>query len=180
MSILTSNHEKTNSEEEGNDGNSKLASNTLKNNQQQTCPTPTPRSILRKHVEKKVSTNTCINVQRTTILINDTDINDERDSDYTGDEDDEEGEESNASLLSIEKEDKNNEQHYRYSARQKQKDKSFPTLSLTSNVNTNTAACTENNQPRNRPTCVTFADDQSTIVRRGSSTPSSGESNIDP
>jgi hypothetical protein len=181
MSILTNNCEKTNNEDNDNDGNSKHVSNTLKQNQEQSSTTPTTpplRSILRKHDQKKVSTNSS-NVQQTSILINENDNNDERDSDYTGDEDEEEEEEekeSNASHISIEKESQNNEQHYCYSSRQNQNDKSSPT----SKVKSNPVVCIENNQSRSRATCVTFANDQLTITRQGSTTPPIGGVTIEP
>ena len=179
MSILTNNYEKTNNEDDDNDENSKHISNTVKHNQEQSSTTPPLRSILRKHDQKKVSTNNR-NVQQTSIPINENDNNDERDSDYTGDEDEEEEEKSNASHISIEKDSKNNEQHYCYSSRQNQNDKSSPTLSSTSTVKTNPVVCIENNQSRYRATCVTFANDQTTITRRGSTTPPIGGVTIEP
>ena len=185
MPILTNNFQKTYNDEkvreEGDDGNSKLVSITSDSNQEQTFTAPTLRSILRKHVGKKVSTNTCSNAQQTSILINENCSNDERDSDYTGDE--EGDEESNDRNIDI-----SNEQHYHSFSRQQQKDQFLRTLPSTSSVSpletsktrTEPASFNENEHSRNRTACVTFTNDQPTIIHRSSSTPPFGGFNIEP
>jgi hypothetical protein len=202
MSIVTNNHQNNGNDQEAEEEtdieNLKLVSVTLENNQDQNSSTSTLRSILRKQGEKQASTNTASNVQQTSILIKEDANNDERDSDYTGDEDEEE--ESNDSNISIEKESKSNEQHHQHccsSTLQQQKDQFVRTLSSTPSVfplgikrtrtETEVIRVTEsttshhgNDQSPNRTTCVTFTNDQPTIIHRSSSTPPFGGFDIEP
>jgi hypothetical protein len=171
MSILkTDNNNQVDEEDDAK--KPKFVSITLENNPKQPFSNPKLRSILRKNVEKKVSTN----AQQIPILINENDNNNERDSDYTGDEDEED---FNAGNISIEKESQPNEQHYRHFSHQEQKDQPFQTLSLTSSVkpletrktSIEKLANTINDQSPSRTACVTFTDEQPTIIHRSSSTP---------
>jgi hypothetical protein len=182
MSILKSTHPKIDNHdqvsEEDDDKNPKFVSIILENNSNQTSPTPKLRSILRKHVEKKVSTTTSSNVQQTSTLINENDNNNERDSDYTGDEYDEE--ENNVSNVSVERKSQTNEQHF---SRQQKKDQSFQRLSSTFPVNlsettkarTEKSTNTVNDQSSNRTGCVTFANKKPTIIHPSSSTSPRGD-----
>jgi hypothetical protein len=188
MSILKTNYQKSDNngqiEENDNDKNVKFVSIPLENEAEQTSSTPKLRSILRKQVGKKVSTNKSSNVQQITILLNENDNNKEKDSDYTGDEDDGE---NNATNITIEKESQINEQHYHHFLRQQQKDQFFQKFSLTSSNDlleiekprTEKKDFTVNDQSSNRTTCVTFANEQPAIIHRSSSTPSFGEFNIE-
>jgi len=189
MSILKINHQITDNnnqaeEGEGDDKKSKYVSITLDNNPQQPLSSPKLRSILRKHVDKKVSTSTSNNVQQTRILINENDNNNERDSDYTGDEDEED---RNAGNISIEKESQTNEQHYRRFSHQEQKDQLFQPLSSTSSVkpletrktSTEQLANSINDQSSSRTACVTFTNEQPIIIHQSSTTPPLERHNVE-
>jgi hypothetical protein len=212
MSISTNNNNNSNYEEKENkddneeedddddDETSRLVSIKIENNQEQQQPheqqtsVTTLRSILRKRTEKKMSMDGCSNVQQTSITI-DENVNDadDRDSDYTGDEN---GEESNGSNESIEEESKNNEQQHQrccnYS-RHQQKDQFFRTSPATplafplevSRTETGTTtsqrtAFNGNDQSHTRTACVTFTSDKPIFIHRSSSTPQLSELDIQP
>jgi hypothetical protein len=213
MSILANNNNNyqkkdnkdDNEEDDDNeDETSRLVSIKIENNQdqqqyEQQTPVTTLRSILRKRTEKKMSTSNCSNAQQTSITIDENvNGNDERDSDYTGDENEEE---SNGSSKSIEEESKNNEQQHRrcrnYS-RHQQRDQFFQTSPSTSRAlpsgttrtetgvietGTTTSPVTAfngNDQSPSRTTYVTFTKDQPIIIHRSSSTPQLGGLDITP
>ncbi|CAF0851894.1 unnamed protein product [Adineta steineri] len=182
-------------DEDDDDETKELVSIRIEDNQesqQQQTSVTTLRSILRKRTEKKLSIDDYSNVQQTSIIA-DQNVNndDERDSDYTGDESEEE---SNGSSKSIEEESKNNEQkqqHYQHCSnytRHQQKDQFFRTSPSTSldfpleitrtetgitkieTVTSTAKTFNGNDQSPSRTTCVTFTKDQPIVIRRSSST----------
>ncbi|CAF4188091.1 unnamed protein product, partial [Rotaria magnacalcarata] len=182
MSILTTNNKncqekknnnnhKDDDEEDDDDENSKLVSIKIENeeeNEEQQPSTTKLRSILRKRNDN---------------LSND----DEKDSDYTGDENEQESNDSNKRM---EEESKNSEQRHRsrnYS-RHIQRNRIFRTSPSTpitlpldiakqeTRTSTLTAAVRlhDNDHSPSYSACVKFRKDQPTIIRRSSSTPQLG------
>ncbi|CAF1106226.1 unnamed protein product [Adineta steineri] len=164
-------NEKTNNnnnEEEHDDTineSSNLVPPVLQTNPVSTSTTPKLRSILRKHNIQEITTNTRSNVQQTLFSVNDNDNDyNERDSDYTGDEDDEEiGEEQGEE---DEGEEENNANNHKGQLFQTSSSTSLSLSSETPKLKTDTTINTRNDSLSSssvRHTCVKFADDKPTV-----------------
>lgn len=162
--------------EENDNKHSKPVSGILENDRKKISTTTQIRSILRKRVDRRISTNADCISQRTSILLDESDDNDKSDSHYNID--DNETYNSNVNNKDVEEKDKNQKEHDHKPCHEWNDDKLLQKLSSASSVfplkaikaGRETPTHTTNNQSLNRNACVTFSKDQATIMHQNSST----------